>query len=277
MTTTGNDNYSCAQAASSSTPKRTLNSGIGCLRPGDTLYVRGGVYPEALDGNVPSGTSWSNTVRIAAYPGETVWMRPSGSNRVLHFDGAQQYIEFDGINLDGTNALYDVVKIDAGVGYNAHHIRLQNAELVAVNGGADPDYSTIILATGMAANNIGGNQFINLTLHGGGTADFSNSIYIQTPNNLVDGCNIYDGSGAGVQIYNGYNHDMPGGNIIRNNVIHDFTRVVTGGRADGVIIAGGTGNQIYNNLFYNIRPNASGSAVIHVARGARGHLFDATR
>ena len=76
VSTSGSDGRSCAQAQSQSTPKLTLNNAVGCLRAGDTLFVRGGVYEEWLLVNVPSGTSWSNKVRIAALPGETVWLRP---------------------------------------------------------------------------------------------------------------------------------------------------------------------------------------------------------
>src|SRR5262249_938262 len=47
---TGNasDSNSCAQAQSESTPKRTINSGIGCLFAGDTLIVKPGTYAEIV-------------------------------------------------------------------------------------------------------------------------------------------------------------------------------------------------------------------------------------
>ncbi len=81
-----------------------VNAGIGCLAAGDTLLVRAGTYAEEII-IVPSGTSWSNKVRIAAYPGETVWLKPAtvanGAVCVIWFDGPFHYIEFDGINVDG--------------------------------------------------------------------------------------------------------------------------------------------------------------------------------
>jgi len=63
----GSDNNSCAQAQSVSTSKLTFIAGVGCLSAGDTVLVRGGTYDERMR-SAPSGTSWSNTVRIAAYP-----------------------------------------------------------------------------------------------------------------------------------------------------------------------------------------------------------------
>src|SRR5262245_6056800 len=110
----GSDSRSCGQAQSLSTPKRTLNNAVSCMGAGDTLYVRGGVYDESLmvnqysSGGIPSGTSWDNPVRIAAYPGEAVWMRPSmassagGIGLVIWLDANIGYVEFDGINLDGS-------------------------------------------------------------------------------------------------------------------------------------------------------------------------------
>ena len=109
----GSDSNSCAQAQSTATPKLTIAAGISCLTGGgDTLLVRVGIYDEGIS-SVPSGTSWANKVRIAAYPGtgvgtEIVWLRPTsppnGGGHVIWLDGNMHYVEFDGINLDGTVA-----------------------------------------------------------------------------------------------------------------------------------------------------------------------------
>jgi hypothetical protein len=80
----GSDSRSCAQAQSTGTPKQTI-AGLACLTAaGDTLLIRAGTYNEAIIQTqfvslIPSGTSWTNIVRVAAYPGETVWMAPLGS------------------------------------------------------------------------------------------------------------------------------------------------------------------------------------------------------
>src|SRR5207245_7909215 len=71
VATTGND----ANPGGQSQPFRTIKKGMSVLQPGDTLYIRQGVYPEAIrtaTTGVPSGTSWSNAVTVAGYPNETV-------------------------------------------------------------------------------------------------------------------------------------------------------------------------------------------------------------
>ena len=57
---TGSDSNSCAQAQSQSTPKLTIQAGIGCLSAGDTLFVRAGTYAELINTTkftIPSGTA----------------------------------------------------------------------------------------------------------------------------------------------------------------------------------------------------------------------------
>src|SRR2546422_10479880 len=74
---TGND----ANPGGQSQPFRTVKKGMSVLQPGDTLYIRQGVYPEAIRTSttgVPSGTSWSNAVTVAGYPNETVTLTGDG-------------------------------------------------------------------------------------------------------------------------------------------------------------------------------------------------------
>jgi hypothetical protein len=72
----GSDSYTCTQARSQSTPKRTIAAGVTCLASaGETLLIRGGNYAESIYFDnasrfiIPSGSSWSNPVTISAYPG----------------------------------------------------------------------------------------------------------------------------------------------------------------------------------------------------------------
>jgi hypothetical protein len=288
VATNGSDGRTCSQSQSISAPKRTLNSAVTCLRAGDTLYVRSGTYDESLVATVPSGTSWSNPVVVAAYPGESVTMRPSAAAYVLEFagsssagsSGSQQYIEFDGINLDGTNVSYDVVKIEAGPGYNAHHIRIKNATLTAAALYPGHPDSQVVLITGLAANAIGFNEFQHLTLTGGGPVqlgdEFSAMFYIQTPDNLIEDCIIENGVGAGVEIYNGNSPgSAPDRTIVRNTIIRNFT-TSTNTRAYGIIAARGTGHQLYNNLIYNIANTAGRSGGIYVYNSANTDVYNNT-
>ena len=262
----GNDANSCAQAQSISTPKRTVTAGASCLQPGDTLYVRAGTYVESLMDNVPSGTSWSAPVRIAAYAGETVWLRPSSGMFVFRVAKNQQYIEFDRINMDGANTSNGVIKVEAGFGFNPHHIRVKNAEIIG-----SPTSSQAILLTAGAAGMIGGNEFINLTVHRGGVYDRDHGIYIQSSNNLVEGSTFYDLPGAGIQVYNGYGFQA-NNNIIRNNTVRDLRTgsqnvgpPLSPGRHWGIVVySTNSGTQVYNNVIHSIPSNGGNTAGIEV-------------
>jgi hypothetical protein len=273
----GSDGRSCSQAQSISAPKQSINNALGCLSAGDTLQVRGGYYSEFIS-RVPSGTSWGNVVRIKAYNSETVWLNPSGSPYVVYLARNEQYIEFDGLNLDNRNLQGGAIRIESWANGNPHHIRFKNAEIVGGPNGIANEFLNgpqAISATASVPGLIGGNEFINLTIHGGGdSGDFYYGFYINSPDNLIDGCNIYDVAGAGIQIYSSYGTES-NGNVIRNNTIHDITRSGDW-RAWGVIVANGNGNTLYNNVIYGIGLAGYGNAGISLQAGTNTNVYNNT-
>jgi len=233
VATNGNDGDPGTEAQ----PFRTLAHGVSVLTPGDTLYVMSGTYAEALMDNIPSGTSWSTPVTVAAYPGHTVTLKPNlGAERVLHFQGLQKYIVIDGLILDGTSVTYEVAKITLGGGGTAHHIRLIRCELKNAPGQG-------ILVTQLGADF---NEFIDLDVHDNGLTGYDHGLYISTSNNLVEGSTIHHNSGYGVHIYHG-DPDHANNNIVRNNRIFG-NGYVEGGA--GIILSSGDGNTAYNNLVW---------------------------
>jgi len=267
VSTYGQDGQTCAQAQSSDTPKGSITGGIGCLAAGDTLLVRGGMYNEAIYNLVPSGTSWDNKVRVAAYPGEVVWMSPQagvGGGHVLAFAAAQSYIEFDGINLDASQLEYGPLKIETWAGANPHHIRVMNAELV---GNPNQSQQGIIVIDAVAGS-LGGDEFINLKIHGGGTNDFNHGMYLEASDIVVDNCDISDWSGAGIQIYNGYG--VPQRNItIRNTMIHNLRATSSGQRHWGIIVGGAAADSRFDgNTIFNIPNDGGSSAGILIYQGS---------
>jgi hypothetical protein len=280
VSTSGSDSRSCSQAQSVGTPRLTVAGGLKCLASGDTLFIRGGDYNEGIINDayvpqVPSGTSWANKVRVAAYPGETVWLRPTSTQFVVYLATRSRYIEFDGINMDGRATTAGVFKIGedgAPTLSMPDHIRVQNAELIDGSHGS----SGVVTMGGHEYTNdgssaIGGHELLNLTIHGGGIPGGCGipcaqyGVYIAGPNNLIDSCDIYDTGGAGIHVYNA-GGDSPDNNIIRNNSIHDISRSGDT-RVWGILITG-TNNFVYNNVIYRLSMPTYGSAGIAVGGGA---------
>jgi len=263
VSTSGNDSNSCDASLSSSTPKRNFNGAQGalaCLSAGETLLVRGGTYVEVIDNVVMAGTSWANTIRIAAYPGETVWLKPTvaASQYILHFINGQTYLDFDGINLDASNGTTGSpmggLLLRSGGSENADHIRFQNAELILNRPVCDVDTCPVGIVFAGLPTDSGDNEITNVTIHGSGGDNTVYGMYIHTSNNTVDRCHIYDVSYEGLQIYSGAG--LSSGNIVKNCRIHDIVQSHYSGRSG--IVTSGNNHVIVNNLIYNINSDNAG-------------------
>jgi hypothetical protein len=232
-------------------PFRTLHHGVGGLAAGDTLYVRSGTYAEGLDA-FPSGDSWANPVTLAAYPGETVTLKPDSGFEVLRFMRCQ-YVVVDGFVLDGSRVRDNVVKITT----EAHHIRIQNSEIRGA-----PSQGILVTTDGPIQSDF--NEFINLDVHHNGTTDFDHGLYIETSHNRIDHSSIHNNAGWGVHIYSQGCSDCANDNVIRNNLIYD--NAAAGERGPGILLSSGTGSLAYNNLIWG---NFKGIQVDHGASAAQ--------
>lgn len=245
------------------TAKLTIQAGANLLSPGDTLFIRGngtGIYVESFVDSIPAGTA-GNYVTLANYNGETVRIRPSSGSWVFNFGSshgsATQYIQLSGLIIDGVNLdshtpgelqpLGDGIKVDCGAtcASIAHDIRVYQC-LITNNPGA----GMLVFGTGTQVVN---SELTNNATSGnpGPGIEPLHDIYWATASGLIDGNYIHD-SGApgpdpdhtqGIQIYNG--GSGLNNNIVRNNIIgnHPFGAGI-------VCCSGGTGNLIYNNVFY---------------------------
>ncbi len=268
-----------AGANGDSSHPRTLAEGIAGLSAGDTLLVRSGTY----DYNIvacPSGTSWSNKVRIANYPGETVWLIPSSGSLALFLYTDERYIEFDGINVNGVNTTADAVAIVMYGTTQPHHIRIKNATIIASQTGSETWAGSPIELGAKTPIVTGGIELINLTITGGGRPGSANpdngyGIYCAAPNNLIEGCDISNNKGAGIMVYND-DGAYPDNNIIRNNRVHDQTRWGVSGQAQGICLANGSNNQVYNNLVHNCTAGDSAGDAALVIAGTNNQVFNNT-
>ena len=120
---------------------------------------------------------------------------------------------------------------------------------------------------------IGGHdvEIVNNKMHGGVSKKIviagrctvlAMRFYVGGGNNLFDGNELYDVPSWVFHIYNYYDSGNAHGNLVQNNIIHDFG--YGDDRANGILASSGAGNQIYDNVVYN------GSNGIAVWRGCNG-------
>jgi parallel beta-helix repeat protein len=246
---TGSDSNSCSQATSPSTPKLTINAGILCLQPGDTLDIRGGTYVEKLNAfegtTFPTGTSWSKPVTIQGHSGEVVVVRP-GAHTILMdiYDGGaytdssyRQYLIFDNLIFDGTNGTSSVIKFDIG----SRRIRIQNSKIIGNSGsnglswGGDSNFPLIQSIE---------NEILNVEI----TGNAGYGMYVAGSSNLIDGNYIHDNSGYGVHIYSS-GHNGINNNTIRNNrIVHNGYNNSNPVGSCALLLSSGDNNIAYNNL-----------------------------
>jgi Right handed beta helix region/Protein of unknown function (DUF1565) len=237
VATNGNDGNPGTQVQ----PFQTIHKGLSVVRAGDTLFLRGGTYNEAINSNsqtIPTGSSWTDAPRIAAYPSETVVLQGSYGNGINLAASYIHYVIFDGLIVDGGG-----VSMQNG----ANHVRFQNGEVrnalgQGIQGGFGSTATTNLELLNMRIHNNGNPTVISESPGSGGRYD--HGIYVAISNLLIDGCDIHDNTGYGIQIY-----DSSGGRannaVIRNNRIHD-------NKGDGnVTLNYGDNILFYNNLVYN--------------------------
>jgi len=246
VSTTGEDTNTGTQSA----PFGTIKYGIGVLQSGDTLFIRGGTYPEQLlsnsGTNFPAGTSWSNPVTIAAYSDgtntETVILKPNsegGGGAIGIGSSSIKYLIIDGIVIDAVNRP-TAINISGG----ANHIRFQNVEVKnATQFGVHLSTNNDDTANDMF------NEFINMNVHHIGTRkNLDHGFYISTSGNLFEQCDIHHNAAWGIHQYTLSGKPRINNNIIRNNRIHhNGIELLSGG---GIILGNGDNNRIYNNVVW---------------------------
>jgi hypothetical protein len=272
VATTGNDANS---GTSPALAKQTVSGGLAVLAGGDTLIIGAGTYNDAILNNVPSGSSWGAPTTIQAATGATVWLAPTSGACVIQFDQTQQFIQFVGINVDATRGITQgCIYLRGWTGGNPHHIRFSGGEYVGpINGVINEGNAAFntFQCTSEIAGLTGHCEYLNLTVHGGGDAgDYSAAFFLNTSDNVVDHCNVYDTSGVGIYFYSVFGANN---NIASNNVVHDITRSGSD-YIVGIDVGAGTGAQVYNNVVYRLTGlNAGSNAAIYTESGTGSVLI----
>lgn len=221
-------------------PYRTIARGLQAVGAGGTVYLRGsGTYTERIS-NPPSGTSWTNAVTIAAYPGDTVILQAINTSAILALTYAGspiQYIIFDGLIVNGANLSKFAVNCDGTVWgtNNINHIRFRNVEV------KNSLWSGVL--TGRGVNFL---EFIGGKYHDNGSNNGDHGIYLESSDCLIEGGEFYNNVGFGIHIFNGYTN-IPAArnnrNVVRRTRSHDNDK--------GMVLGSGDNNLAYNNLLYD--------------------------
>src|SRR5262245_18564736 len=144
----GADSHSCEQARNVATPKASVNGGIGCLVPGDTLRVGKGTYREillgsyngntsCLDGDasvqqpckiIPSGSDADHLTSIVG-DGEAV-VAPNhaspGGGGILSLYDASHHIRIEGLRFNATGNAGAAAGVHLG---NSQYVTLHHNEI----------------------------------------------------------------------------------------------------------------------------------------------------
>ena len=259
----GSDGNSCAGARNINTPKRNImgsKGGIACMqRPGDTLLIREGNYPETINNNtapysLPSGTDWNSSFTVAAYSGETVVIQGIAIATDDNLNLNLSYWIFDGLhvvnNVPGMQAIWM---------RTPDHLRFVNMEATNNYGSA-----SCIQGDGNFV------EFINVHVHSCGdpiASVIEYGFYWGGSDTLFDNIELNDTTGYGFHIYKqgcGGDESCPGRITISNSDIYNTGTVQPS--AAGILFAFGDGNQAYGNV---IRNNSSGITVGYGASDTR--------
>lgn len=236
--TGGSDGRSCATAQTLATPRATITGGMACaLAAGAIVEVRTGTYVENLIGLPTAGTSGGH-ITIRKYANEVVTLAPSGGNHAIYW-ASEDYIDWDGINIDSRSVLDAGIKMQFGAGVTFN--TLKNFTMTHRGGLGQTNAAILIEGTD--------NTVFNVDISGTGGPY---GIYVTGDRNTIENNNVHGVSYGGIHVY--HNSGNPTSNIIRNNRIHDIAVSSWFNAADtrffGILVYGTT-NTVYNNVIYN--------------------------
>ena len=201
MSTTGSD----SNTGSITSPWKTIASASAKLKPGDTLYVRGGTYTGqgGYIWNSVSGTSTA-PITLKAYPGETPvfdggwtlgeWVVLTNSVGWIVIDGITAQ-HFDDEYGDGTILLIN----------GANNITIQNCKLIDNGKNTAQDHAIYLGASGVANITIRNNLIQHAAAGGIQSWHGPNANGVLIYNNIITGCHwgiIFADNTQNIEIYN---------------------------------------------------------------------------
>ncbi|MHB8958680.1 MAG: NosD domain-containing protein [Candidatus Limnocylindrales bacterium] len=148
-------------AGTIASPWRSLYASLPKLRPGDTLYVRGGSYSfGGVNYTTVAGTS-SAPIVIANYPGETpVFTGATTPADFLYFSGSSAWVTVSGLTVEGGGATTDS-NGSSLLGFidSASHITVKGMHLIGSPGWGTGQHLAYVAASGVSSITFTGNTF----------------------------------------------------------------------------------------------------------------------
>jgi len=239
------------QSGSREAPWATLSAAIARVSPGDTIFVRGGMYTESeiwIRGNYGMGGKDGRYLTICAYADEIPLF--TNSDRGLIIDAS--YVRIQGLHFSNGKSMYNVNW--AG---RSHHVEFIGNTLTGTTG-----YAAIMLT---GDNNLVEKNIIRLDGNVLGTQ--GHGIYVQEgKNNILRGNTISGMSGYGIHLYEEKrSEDPPGYRRLVQNVVVENNVIFASQERSGIIVAAGAdsgpadirdillrGNIIYGNAVAGI-------------------------
>lgn len=265
---------------------------------GKRVWGRGGTYDEYFDRPQMNGTS-SAYIVLQNYPNETVWIKPTTDPTKFVLmatgqNGGQSYVEFDGINMDAEFSNNGTIKGEAISFQNgeAHHLRFKNLTLLGSLITYNPNTMSFLpnivsLQADMPA--IGMWEFTNVIARRNRPSTQPNDgninpaarppgqgFYIAMSNTKLNGFEITDMFGAGLQVYNHSSVAVTGVEI-SNGYIHDITQYNPADPFRRIscftVYAWASGAKIWNNRIVNCGNSSASASAFDYSGGAGSCQF----
>ncbi|MDD2611453.1 MAG: right-handed parallel beta-helix repeat-containing protein [Bacteroidales bacterium] len=210
-------------------PVKTIQKGLGLINPGDTVFVREGVYKEKISFN-RSGNN-NSYITLKAYPGEKATISGDGlsvnGDESLITLNAVSWITIEDLDICNFKTFNAWANVDGIVVKGAsNHIIIRKNRVFNIENNATPEQGR----SGHAIAIIGNTEIpITKVLVEGNEIFDCNTGYSEnlTINGYVDGFEIrnnkvYNGENIGIVAAGGYSaNSIPAYNYARNGIIAD--------------------------------------------------------
>ncbi len=194
-------------------PGQDVQAFVDSLNPGDTLFLKGGIY--ALDHLTLAGKGRADAwIVLKNLRGETPILRGiSGTNNLIEFMGAE-YLDIQGLEIDSTLDGSDAIKFNEQA--VSHHISLRNMHIhnirgIAVNSQGDHHH---IVIQGCHIHHIHSAPGTGIRI-GDLTGAFTPNNW-QIEKNWIHDCGYDNRDGFGISVLFGARSV-----IVRDNIVHD--------------------------------------------------------